>query len=124
VARGGSFKVQGATELTKKLQALPEAANKGARAATKAETEAVADDMRRGVPRDTGKLQESIQAEFDPKTISGKAVATAPHAQIVENGTVRQRAQPFAQPAAERSRKRFPKRVAKEVGAAMDKLTS
>lgn len=115
--------IEGLDVLARRLKALPDAVDRACRKAVREETTAAADDMRRGAPRDTGELQESVQAEFDPKTITGRAAATARHAQYVENGTTENAAQPFVQPAAERSRRRFSRRVREDVLAELRKIT-
>jgi HK97 gp10 family phage protein len=115
--------IEGLDVLARRLKALPDVVERACRNAVKAETTAVAQDMRRGAPRDTGELQESIQAEFDPKAIEGRAAATARHAKYVENGTTENPAQPFVEPAAERSRRRFPKRVREDVLAELRRIT-
>jgi HK97 gp10 family phage protein len=118
-----SVTIKGLDELTRKLKALPEHVEEASRRAVKAETHETADDMRAGAPFETGELRESIQAEFDPKTITGRAVATARHAAFVENGTSDTPAQPFAEPAAARARQRFPGRVKQEITEELRKVT-
>lgn len=115
-------KIAGVEELARKLKALPEVVERAARTAVKAETEAVADDMRRGAPRKTGDLVDGIQAEFDAKTITGKAVSTARHTTFVVHGTSDTPANDFMTPAARRSEKRLMRRVKDEVEAELRKL--
>lgn len=110
--------------LSKKLDQLPRVIRAGIRRAVKQETEAVADDMRRSAPRDSGELIDSVQTEIGERGIGGKAVAKARHATFVEHGTEDTPAQPFAQPAAERSRKRFPDRIKQEVGTDLKGLVT
>lgn len=115
-------KIAGVAELSRKLKALPAVIEKAAREAVKAETEAVADDMRRGAPRKSGALIEGIQAEFDAKTITGKAVSTARHTTFVVHGTSDTPANDFMTPAARRSEKRLMRRVKDEVTAELRRL--
>jgi HK97 gp10 family phage protein len=122
MAGGHEVKIAGVKELSRKLKALPDVVERAARAAVKAETEAVADDMRRGAPRLSGKLAEGIQAEFDAKTITGKAVSTADHTKYVVHGTSDTPANDFMTPAARRSEKRLMQRVTDEVRAELRKL--
>lgn len=114
--------IRGLEDLEKKLRKLPELVQSAGGRAVKAETEETRDDMKRGVPVDTGELRDSIQAEYDSKTITGRAVATSKHAGFVEHGTDDTPAHPFAQPAAERARRRFPDRVRQEIKAELGKL--
>ena len=115
MARNGDFKIQveGLDALFGKLDELPDKMRRGAERAVRDETEEVTQDMRDSVPVRTGALRNGMQAEVDG--LAGRAVSTAPHSFVIEGGTSRQPAQPFAQPAAERSRVRFPDRVAREV---------
>lgn len=114
--------IKGMDELVRKLKALPEIVEAASRAAVKAETEEAADDMRAGAPFETGELRRGINAEFDPRTITGRAVSTASYSTFVEDGTSDTAAQPFVQPAAERARRRFPERVEGEIKAALRKV--
>jgi HK97 gp10 family phage protein len=114
--------VKGMDQLRAKLDQLPDAIVTGVRAAVKAETEEIADDMRRGAPRATGELADSMQTEIADDGLSGKAVATARHATFVEHGTSDTPAQPYVAPAAERARKRFPGRVEAAIGGELRKL--
>jgi HK97 gp10 family phage protein len=114
--------IRGLEDLEKKLRKLPELVQTAGGRAVKAEAEETRDDMKRGAPVDTGDLRDHIQAEYDSKTITGRAVATSKHAGFVEHGTDDTPAQPFAQPAAERARRRFPDRVRREIKAELGKL--
>lgn len=124
MARGGSqqVKIAGIKELSRKLKALPEIVERAARAAVKAETDAVADDMRRNAPRLSGYLVNGIQAEMNNKTITGKAVSTARHTPFVVHGTEDTPANDFMTPAARRSEARFENRVRDEVRAELRRL--
>jgi len=122
VAGSQEVKIAGVKELARKLKALPEVVERAARAAVKAETEAVADDMRRTAPRLSGELVEGIQAEFDAKTITGRAVSTARHTPFVVHGTSDTPANDFMTPAARRSEKRLMRRVKDEVATELRKL--
>ena len=122
IARRKNVNIRGLDDLEKKLRKLPEVVKAAGGRAVKAEAHAVRDDMKRWVPRDTGELEDSITAEYDPKAITGRAVATSEHAGFVEHGTDDTPAQPFAQPAAERARERFPDRVRDEIKRELGKL--
>lgn len=114
--------IKGMPELSRKLRALPEVIEAAGRRAVKGQVEETADDMRAGAPFKTGELREGINAEFNSKTITGRAVSTARHSQFVENGTSDTPAQPFVEPAANRARRRFPERVEAELKAALRKV--
>jgi HK97 gp10 family phage protein len=105
--------VEGLDRLRSRLEKLPDEMRKGAEKAVRDETEEVAQDMRDSVPVDTGALRDGMQAESDG--LSGKATSTAAHSWVVEAGSSKMPARPFAQPAAERSRVRFPDRVSAAV---------
>lgn len=115
--------IKGLDELARKLKALPEIVEKASRAAVKAETDEVAQDMRRTAPRDSGELVEGIQSEFDAKTITGRAVSTARHTQFVVHGTSDTPANDFMTPAARRSERRFRGRVSDEIKEQLRKMT-
>jgi HK97 gp10 family phage protein len=108
-----TIQVDGADALLQKLQSMPEKMRKGAERAVADEADEIAQEMRESVPVDTGALREGIQSEHDGLT--GKAVSTADYSWVIEAGTHRRPARPFAQPAAERSRTRFPGRVSEYV---------
>lgn len=63
----------------------------------------IADEAKRIVPVDTGRLRASISARkvgaVARNTVRHTVVATAPYASDVEYGTGRQRAQPYMRPA-------------------------
>lgn len=115
IGRRQGITIKGEQELMRKLRKLPDLVKTAGARAVKGQTEETRDDMKRGAPFETGELRDSITAEFDPKTITGRAVATARHAGFVEHGTEDTPAQPFAQPAAERARRKFPDRVRAEI---------
>jgi len=60
------------------------------------------DDARRRCPYRTGRLQESIRARMGRDIQEGHVIAggkEAPHAHLIELGTVKMRPQPFMRPA-------------------------
>lgn len=122
VGRRQNVSIKGLDELARKLKALPEVVDEAGARAVKAETEETADDMRRSAPYKTGALRESIGSEYDAKTMTGRATATAKHAGFVEHGTSDTPAQPFVEPAAARARHRFPDRVKTEIKRGLGKL--
>jgi HK97 gp10 family phage protein len=120
--RRNNVTIKGLDELARKLKALPEVVDRAGARAVKAETDETADDMRRGAPFKTGELRESIGSEYNAKTMTGRASATAKHADFVEHGTSDTPAQPFVEPAAARARRRFPDRVKTEIKRELGKL--
>ena len=114
--------IKGADELFKKLRKIPGVVERAGGRAVKEETHDVANDMRRGAPVKTGELRDGIQAEYDAKTMTGKAVSTARHTTFVVHGTSDTPANDFMTPAAERSRKRFPQRVTDTIKEELGKL--
>lgn len=122
MAKSKSISVEGLDKLAKKLRKLPDVLEAGAAAAVKETTRFTANEMRRRAPRDTGALQDSIVAETKkargPRPV-GIARATAPHAHLVNDGTSRQKAQPFANEAAEAGRREFPKIAKREIRRVM-----
>jgi HK97 gp10 family phage protein len=115
-------KIQGIQELSRKLKALPEVVERAAKQAVQDETIAVAQDMRRNAPRETGNLADKIQAEIDSTKLTGKAVSTAPYTTFVVHGTSKTAANDFMTPAALRSGRRFPRRVREQVRTELKKL--
>jgi len=107
MARRQVITIEGTDELRRKLRALPAVLRDASREGVTEEVGALADDMRRGAPRDTGELAGSVQGEVRPDGLGGTVAVTARHATAVEYGTSDTPEQPFATPAAVRSRKRF-----------------
>lgn len=110
-----SQKVAGGSELRTALKQATARMVDAVEGAVAAETRQVRDDMRRFAPELTGELRGSMRAITGG--LEGEAVAMADHAQFVENGTKKMKAQPFALPAAELARRRFKNRVADAVGS-------
>ena len=121
--RRSKVTIEGLEGLERKLDELSAAVARGERRAVRDEVDELADDMRRGAPRDTGALIESIQGEVSASGLSGTVAATARHAPFVEHGTSDTAAQPYAMPAAERARVRFVARVKREIIAELKGLT-
>jgi HK97 gp10 family phage protein len=117
-----SINVKGLPALERKLALLPRLVRSAGARAVRGETDEARDDARRNAPVKTGTLRESIQAEYDDKTITGRVAATARYAKFVEHGTDDTAAQPFMLPAAEAARRRFPKRVRAEIKAELEAL--
>lgn len=115
MAGSKSVKIQGIEELSRKLKALPEIVERAAKQAVQDETLAVAQDMRRNAPRDTGNLADKIQAEIDSTKLTGRAASTAEYTTFVVHGTSKTAADDFMTPAARRSERRFPRRVREQV---------
>lgn len=119
-----TVKIVGADVLEKKLRELPDVVARGGRAAVRAETHEVAQDMRRNAPRDTGRLVAGIQEEIAGKGgLTGRAVSTADYTTFVIHGTSKRPRNDFMSPAAERSRRRFPETLRQEVKRALKKVT-
>lgn len=60
----------------------------------------VADDMRRLVPVLTGETRGTIDVDVERGSESARAYSDSEVAELLENGTHKMRAQPFARPAA------------------------
>lgn len=76
----------------------------------------VSNDAKSIVPVDTGFLQNSIQpgeVTVGNNVVDGEVRADAEYAAYVENGTSRQKAQPFMFPALKKNKENFKRRVAK-----------
>ena len=98
--------------LRETLTALPQRVEERVIQALDDALDAVADEARDLVPKDTGELHDSIQQERVTSLV-GHVRADAPHAPFIEFGTSNPNrvATPFMFPAAERERGRFVKRI-------------
>lgn len=114
--------IKGLAELERKLKALPEIAERAARAAIKAETHEAANDLRRLSPVKEGTLRDSIQAEIEKKGLAGVAAVTARHAEFVVHGTSDTPANDFVTPVINAVRRRFPDRFADELRAELRRM--
>lgn len=107
--------VVGTRECVAALDKAAAAILEGARAATDAGAEALAEDMRRLVPVDSGELYDGITVIEGEDGTSEVGVVDVDHALPVEFGTENAPAQPYAMPAAELERQRLAGRVTGEV---------
>jgi len=114
--------IKGLPALERKLALLPGLVRSAGSRAVRDETDEAADDARRNAPVKTGTLRESVQSEYDDKSIRGRVAATARYAKFVEHGTDDTPAQPFMLPAAEAARRRFPKRLRAEIKTELEAL--
>jgi len=112
-----SFKIEGLDKLNKELKALPEDfRNKALQSTTRAATKLIQLEATELAPKKTGNLSQSIvtkKVRSHSKWVAMYKVtinrrgkkAKAHYAHMVENGTVKQPAQPFMRPAYERKQK-------------------
>lgn len=118
--------------LMKRMAAIPERLKATARREVEAEANAMADEMKRGAPRDEGGLEESIQAADESSDVGIRwrvtaggplttrpvrkgAKATYDYANAAEYGTSDTPAQPFFWPTARRRRRKFKSRLMRQL---------
>ncbi|WP_435107794.1 HK97-gp10 family putative phage morphogenesis protein [Nocardiopsis synnemataformans] len=117
--------VKGLKRLEKQLRYLPDQIYDGCRDATTESVTAVYNGMRSRVPRASGMLHGAIGRRVIGALrgrVGVMGAARAWWAALVEFGTSRTAAQPFALPAAEAEAPEYPKRLRRHVGSALDKL--
>lgn len=117
--------VKNLKRLEKQLRYLPDSVYDGCREATTESVTAVYNDMRSNAARHSGMLHGAIGRRVTGALRGAVGVFGARRAwwsALVEFGTSRTAAQPFAQPAAEAEVPRYPKRLRRHVGDALDKL--
>ena len=100
----GAFKVDGLVDITNKLaEVIDEANGKKAKEVYLSAAMKIRDGARTRAPKRTGKLRESIFAARGdmnkPNALVGVNYRIAPHAHLVEYGTVKTRPHPFLRPA-------------------------
>ena len=100
----GAFKVEGLVDITDKLaEVIDEANGKKAKEVYLSAAMKIRDGARTRAPKRTGKLRESIFAARGdmnkPNALVGVNYRIAPHAHLVEYGTVKTRPHPFLRPA-------------------------
>lgn len=98
------FKVQGLEKITDRLaEVIDEANGKKAKEVYLSAAMKIRDGARTRAPKVTGKLRESIFAARGdmnkPNALVGVNYRIAPHAHLVEYGTVKSRPRPFLRPA-------------------------
>ncbi|WP_017599200.1 HK97-gp10 family putative phage morphogenesis protein [Nocardiopsis lucentensis] len=117
--------VKGLKKLERQLKYLPDQIYDGAKAATTESVTAVYKDMRSRVPRQSGQLHGAIGRRVRGALRGEVGVFGAKRAwwaALVEFGTSRTAAQPFAHPAAEAEAPKYSDRLRRHVGSALDKL--
>lgn len=104
-------------ELRRALDRAADAANAGIGIAVRGTAEALASLEANLAPRDTGKLADSVEAKVADNGLSATVGPNgdAWYAYLVEWGTSRRPATPYATPTAERGRVDFPRAVINEV---------
>lgn len=102
-----SSKWKGIAEARKAFAKLPEVARAAANKAVDESRKAVVADAKQRVPVLTGALKKSIGSRLDKRRAKATVFAKAPHAHLVEFGTVHSDAKPFMMPAAEAERGNF-----------------
>ncbi|MDA2805704.1 HK97-gp10 family putative phage morphogenesis protein [Nocardiopsis suaedae] len=118
--------MHGLKALEKKLKELPDEIHAGAKEATTESVEAVYKDMRENVPRNSGMLRGAIGKRVSGALRGRVGIFGRKRAwwgALVEFGTSKTPAQPFAQPAAEAEKPRYPERLTRHIGKHLDNLT-
>lgn len=117
--------VRNLKRLEKQLKYMPDEIYDGCRAATAESVNAVYEDMRNRVPRKSGMLRGAIGRRVTGALRGRVGIFGRRRAwwgALVEFGTSRTPAQPFAGPAAEAEAARYPGRLRRHVGKALDDL--
>lgn len=118
-----SAKWRGIAEARKAFAKLPEVARAAANKSVDDSRKAVVADAKARVPVLTGALKKSIGSRQDKRRAKATVFAKAPHAHLVEFGTVHSAAKPFMLPAAEAERGNFEGRarsIAQEIEREME----
>jgi len=115
-----SAKWRGAADARKAFARLPEVVRNQINEATSQTAMAVQAGAKARAPVRTGLLRRSIKRSMDKRRGAAKVRATAPHAHLVEFGTVRMSARPFLLPAAEAERHNYIAR-AREAGSRIER---
>lgn len=97
--RGGKAEIRGMTELQRKLDALPDAVTAKLKKKIRDGAFDIAEQVHFAAPEVSGDLKRSIDIVVANSGFDVYVVANAPHAHLVEFGTVRSAARPFFYPA-------------------------
>lgn len=101
----GDIRIEGLADVLKQLDATPAALVAALTPVIEKHTKAMEARALSDVPVASGLLKSSIKSEVEAKPekgwVFGRVGASAPHAHLVEFGTVSAPAQPFLTPAAE-----------------------
>lgn len=111
--------IKGLGELRRNLARAAETTKLSAEEAVSQEAENIKDDARRMAPRKTGALRRGIKTDVDG--LEARVKSTARHANFVEHGTFKDKAQPYMTPAAALSRRRLPALAARIIGGALER---
>lgn len=120
----GKVVIEGMTELQKKLDALPEAATAKLKQAILDGATNVAETAYVAAPVRTGRLRNSIDVVTDNNGLDALVVVRAPHAHLLEFGTIKMAAQPFLFPAYRLERPRLKRKIKAEVKRALRSVAS
>lgn len=104
-------KWEGIAAARKQFARLPEVVRQQINEAVDVTRKAALEGARARVPVDTGALKKSLRSTMDKRRGAAKVTARAPHAHLVEFGTVHMDAHPFMLPAAEAERDNFVRRA-------------
>ena len=113
-----TFKVRKKDALRRKLLALAPATEGEIRKAVRRSVDELAAKARDFAPERTGALKRSIEAVTFDEGLRGAVQARAPHAHLVEFGTVRAKARPFLFPSYRLLRKRIKGRFSRAINKA------
>lgn len=102
-----TFQLDGVEDLIKQLDAAHEEIQKEFVAEVRASTKRLHDDALERAPVREGGLRASAQIEFSSGGFYGRVRFKAPHAHLLEYGTVAMSARPFLQPAVASEQPKF-----------------
>ena len=113
--RGGKAEIRGMTDLQRKLDALPEAVTAKLKKKIREGAFDIAEQAHFAAPVVSGELRRSIDIVVRNQGFDVYVVANAPHAHLVEFGTVKSAARPFFYPAYKLQRPRVVRSVKTEL---------
>jgi HK97 gp10 family phage protein len=114
--------ITGIARLRERLEDLPDEIKAALVKGVKESAEAVRDDVKRNVPRDSGNLSEKVDIRYREGGLVAEVGWFNPtdfYAVFVEYGTRSQPAQPSLHPALERERGQYAQRLTEEVRRAL-----
>jgi HK97 gp10 family phage protein len=120
-----SFNIRGADDLARTLKELgPRLARKHGQKAVREGLKPVLAEARRLVPVDTGALKRSLRVRNKRSrrrdAVGAEVSATAPHAHLVEFGTVKMAPQPFLRVALDANRQEVLDRMAEQLARGIE----